>query len=262
MKIRKRLIPAAVPGDDLKFRVTVDREDFSIYEDDFVILVRDQGGRTRWRITKDDCFWDTEGRWYFTLERVRTGMYFAFFKGSYEDEDYDKQRRVWNDRQELMEVGLGRTGHDTVAVMSHCGHSVHYEQVWSVSVDGADYLADCYGRYIYTSDGKRIMFTSKTSEKIDDMGKVKMNMTGEEFLRLVEGKEPNEEVNTIPELMDAMRGISDDKTVIQEIEEKQDENEAGDSDIDEIFDDEPDFPDDEPTDVGQGGGMDEEFDDD
>ena len=60
-------------------------------------------------------------------------------------------------------------------------------------------------------------------------------MTGEEFLLLVEGKNPNNEIDTLPELMDAMQGISDDTTVVEEIEEKQEENEAGDDDIDEIF---------------------------
>ena len=49
--------------------------------------------------------------------------------------------------------------------------------------------------------------------------------------------------------------------MIEEIEEKQDENEAGDSDIDEIFDDDPEyFPDLDPAggDAGQGGDEDED----
>lgn len=35
---------------------------------------------------------------------------------------------------------------------------------------------------------------------------------------------PNSEINTIPELFDAARGISDDKTIIEEIEEEIDED--------------------------------------
>ena len=49
-------------------------------------------------------------------------------------------------------------------------------------------------------------------------------MTGDEFLKLIEGREPNSEINTIPELMDAMQGISDDRTVKEEIEDEIDED--------------------------------------
>ena len=240
----------AEPGDDLKFRITARREDFQLSEDPWRIVIRDQWGRTKRTVTPQSCFYDDEGRFYFTLENVRQGVYYAYFRGSVEDEDYDKRRRVFNDRQVLIEVGIAtrrRKGR-------RCSGSIEYEQVWAVSVDGADYLADCDGRYVLTGDGKRIQFTNHTSQEVEEMGKVKMKMTGDEFLRLMEGKEPNQEVNTIPELMDAMRGISDDKTVVEEIEDMQDENEAGESDIDEIFDDDPDFPED--GDAGQGGGED------
>ena len=56
------------------------------------------------------------------------------------------------------------------------------------------------------------------------MGKVKLKMTGEQFVQLIEGKDPNGAVNTIPELMQVMTGISDDKTVIEEIDEELDDN--------------------------------------
>ena len=75
------------------------------------------------------------------------------------------------------------------------------------------------------------------------MGKIKMQMTGEEFLRLIEGRDPNGEVNTIPEMMAAMEGISDDETIKGEIQEEIDENdqenEASDDDIDQIFEQNP-----------------------
>ena len=67
-------------------------------------------------------------------------------------------------------------------------------------------------------------------------------MKGEEFLQLIEGKDPNGAVNTIPELMDVMQGVDDKETIPQkiqdEIDENEEENEATDSDIDEIFEDE------------------------
>lgn len=227
------------PGDDLKFRVTTSRQDFQLSEDPWRIVIRDQWGRVRRTVTPESCFYDSEGRFYFTLENVRQGIYFAYFTGSVEDEDYDKQRSVWNNRKVLTEVGTGRC----CRRRGRCRQDdVEYEQVWSVSVDGADYLADSDGRYVLTGDGKRIQFINATSEYVENMGKVMMHMKGEEFLKLIEGKEPNEQVNTIPELMDVMRGISDDKTVIEEIEEQQEENEASDDDIDEIFDDDPEYP--------------------
>jgi len=115
---------------------------------------------------------------------------------------------------------------------------VHYEQVWSVSVDGEDYLADCNGDYVYTSDGKRIQFTNNLSQIIEnDMGKVKMKMTGDEFLQLIEGRNPDDTIDTLPEMLDAARDQQTIKGDVQEqIDENEQENEATDSDIDEIFD--------------------------
>lgn len=232
-------IPAAQPGTDLKFRVTTTKEDFNMARDDFNIVIKNSYGRVTHRILKNDCFYDSEARWYFTVPNIAEGKHYAVFVGCYEDDDFDRQKRIWHDRQPLF---VGREGcmmtHRRVIHPASC--PVSYEQVWAVSVDGADYLADCNGEYVYTADGKRIQFSNSLSNEIEDDMKIKMKMTGDEFLKLMEGKEPNEEVNTIPELMDAMRGISDDSTVIDEIEEKQEENEASDNDIDEIFDNEPD----------------------
>ena len=230
-------IPAANPGTDLKFRVTTSKDDFNLARDDFNIVIKNQYGRVVVRILKNDCFYDSEGRWYFNVENIKEGEHTAVFVGCYEDEDYDKQRRIWTDRQLLF---VGREG----CMETHRRHlhpescPVRYEQVWVVSVDGEDYLTDCDGNYVYTAEGYRIQFSNDISEIVENMGKVKMKMKGDEFLKLMEGKEPNEQVNTIPELMDVMRGISDDTTVIDEIEDIQDENEASDEDIDEIFEQE------------------------
>lgn len=230
-----RYIPAVNPGTDLKFRVTVTKEDFDLARDSFNIVIKNSYGRVVKRIQKGDCFYDSEARWYFTIERPMEGSYTATFIGAYEDEDYDRQRRMWTDRQPLFFCRDGcmetrrRQRHPEVC-------PVLYEQVWVVSVDGADYLADCDGNYVYTDEGYRIQFSNDLSEIIENEMKVKMKMKGKDFLKLIEGKEPNDEVNTIPELMDVMRGISDDTTVIDEIEEQQEENEASDDDIDQIFD--------------------------
>lgn len=237
-------IPAVNPGNDLKFRVTTQKDDFNLARDPFCIIIKNRWGRIVKRIEKTDCYYDAEGRWYFDVEHVAEGLHYAIFVGAYDDEDYDKQCRTWNDRQPLF---VGREG--CMMTNRRRRHPdacpVSYEQVWAVSVDGEDYLADCNGDYVYTSDGKRIQFTNNLSQIIEnDMGKVKMKMTGDEFLQLIEGRNPGGDIDTLPEMFDAARGISDQETITQkvqrEIDESEQENEATDSDIDEIFDDEPD----------------------
>ena len=231
-------IPQMPVGSDLKFRLTTTREDFHPSEDFFCIVVKNSYGRVTHRVTKNDCFYDSEGRWYFTVENIKEGDHTATFVGAYEDDDFDRQRRTFTDRQPLF---VGTDDCSTAGRQHSCeGHPVEYEQVWDVSVDGEDYLADCDGRYVYTSDGKRIQFSNNLSDIVEDMGKVKMQMTGEEFLKMWEQRDPNSEVNTIPEMMDVMRGITDDETIPQKIQQEidgsQEENEASDADIDSIFD--------------------------
>jgi hypothetical protein len=243
MATEQRTIPAVCPGTDLKFRLTTTKDDFTLAGDKWNIVIKNNLGRTVRRITKNDCYYDDQGRWYFNITNPQVGTYTAIFIGAYEDEDYDEQQRIWTDRQVLFVCREGcmmrqrRQRHPAAC-------PVQYEQVWSCSIDGEDYLADCYGRYVYTSDGHRIQFTNQLSNEVEDMGKVKMQMTGEQFLQLIEGKNPNGAVNTIPELMDVMQGVDDKETIPQkiqdEIDENEEENEATDSDIDEIFDNDDD----------------------
>ena len=229
-------------GQDLKFMVESLCENLILTRDSFEIVIVNRWGKVARKITKNDCFYDSDGRFYFTVENIQPGVWFARFRGAYEDDDYDKQEAVMADEQKLFECSVRDCCCDKSTFGDcKCEHQVRYTEVTRVSIDGADYLADCYGRYIYTSDGKRICFTSSTSQKIDDLGKVMMQMTGEEFLRKWESFDPNSEVDTIPELMHAMQGISDDKTIKQDVEDQMSEhdteNEAQDADIDSIFED-------------------------
>lgn len=221
------------PGTDRKFMVTTTQQDFQLTEDDFDITVIDPYRRQR-KIKKQDCFFDSDGRYYFTLEKPLRGTYYAWFKGWYEDDDYDKQTRQFTDGQMLCEVGLKACRSGTSAHPTATGHQEHhdcrfrhvvqYTEVQTVSLDGDEYLADMDGRYILTADGKRIAFKNPIKDKIDDMSKVRLNMTGDEFRQLIEGENPNGEIDTIPEQMRAMQGISDDgKTVKDEIGEQIDE---------------------------------------
>ena len=62
---------------------------------------------------------------------------------------------------------------------------------------------------------------------------------GDEFLKKWEGRDKNGEIDTIPEMFDAARGISDDETIHEhtdeQIEDKLEEDAATDADIDEMF---------------------------
>ena len=44
-----------------------------------------------------------------------------------------------------------------------------------------------------------------------------LEMNGDDFKKLVEQREPNELINTIPEILDFLRGIRDDETLEQYI---------------------------------------------
>lgn len=225
-------IPVVPPGTDLKFRVTVTKENFLLDEDQFNVVIKNRWGRVVARLLKSDCYKDSEGKWYFNVENVQEGEHYAVFVGVIDDTDYGKQKRMWHDQQLLFIGREGCCGTESRPTPHGDNCPVSYEQVWTVNVADGEYLADRDGNFVYTSDGQRISFSDRSSSD----GKVRMSMTGEEFLKLIEGREPNSEINTIPELMAAMQGISDDKTIIEEIDEQQEENEASDDDIDSIFD--------------------------
>lgn len=231
------------PGMDVKFQVTTEWEDFQLTEDPFEIVIKNGYGRMVKTIKKADCFWDEDGRYYFTLKNVQRGIYRAYFKGDYEDEDYDTQRATITDLQDLLIVpsNVRESNGGNITFTPSCKHKVHYRLVTIVSIDGDDYLADCNGKYILTQDGKRICFKSDKSQEIEDMGKVRLDtLTGDEFKKLIEGNNPDGQIDTIPEMLRAAEGISDDGTTIkeevaQQIDDSQEENEATDDDIDEIF---------------------------
>ena len=231
------------PGMDLKFQVTTEWPDFQLTEDNFEIIVIDPYQRRR-RIPKEDLFWDSDGRFYFTVEHLLTGVYRAVFKGSYEDDDYDEQRASVTDSQELVRVpsvALDKCcKKNKLKDRCRCCHKVHYKLVTTVSIDGDDYLCGSDGKYIFTSDGKRICFKSDKRKQIENMGKVILEtMTGEEFKQFIEGYNPDGHIDTVPEMMRAAQGISDDETIQHDVDERIDDslqqNMGTHADIDEIF---------------------------
>lgn len=91
-----------------------------------------------------------------------------------------------------------------------------------------------------------------------------LNMTGEEFKRLVEQQNPNGQVDTMPELMKMFNGIGDDETIAEYVarvavtaeslpwdsvgmKQLREEILSVDSDIDELFDGDPLIYEEEPA---------------
>jgi hypothetical protein len=146
------------PETDLKFRITNEITDFDVERDDFEIQVMDYYGRSRFFVPKDSFYKDSVGRWYFNVEGLNTGIYYAKFKCHIPDEDYNKGYRVYTDEQQLCVVGICEHYLARIHDCQKDNHLVHYEQVWSVNLDDGTYLCGSDGELILTEDGQRIKF--------------------------------------------------------------------------------------------------------
>lgn len=196
---------------------------FSLTECDFSITIKSRWGKLITTIAKGDCFEDSDGRYYFTLTGLANGNYYAYFSGTISDVDFSGSKRTITDKQRLITIGSCCCDCEESDCCCENDHLITYEQVWTRNIDDVDYLCDKFGNYIYTSDGHRIAFTRKPQETTD-MGKITLNMTGDEFKQLIEGRSPNGEVDTIPEMVDVMKGINDDSTIKDETESTYDED--------------------------------------
>ena len=64
----------------------------------------------------------------------------------------------------------------------------------------------------------------------------RLSMTGEEFKRLIEQPNPDGVIDTLPEMMRAMQGISDDgETIDDKVQQAMDSRVGTEQDVDEIF---------------------------
>lgn len=151
------------PGTDLKFRVTTSVTGFSLDTDEWSIAILDRYNRMRYAIEKDECFQDSEGDWYFTIEQVRCGFYFARMTMAVPDADYDKLTRTVTDHRPLCAVGFCDC-HLPTPRHCHCtDHKVQYQQIWTTDLDDGTYLCGEDGTLILTKDGYRIrMDTAKS----------------------------------------------------------------------------------------------------
>lgn len=147
------------PGTDLKFRITAVSTELDLERDAWSLLVVDPYGRRR-RVEKDEFFQDSEGRWYFTVDRAVRGRYHARFDWAIPDDDFDEMVRNVRDMQPLADVGMCGPKRKPCC---RCKHPVSYEMVWTASLDDGTYLADRDGNLIYTNEGARIQIKKRTT---------------------------------------------------------------------------------------------------
>lgn len=150
------------PGTDLKYRITNEIPGFDIDADNFIVQIVDRYGRVRCSVSKDECFQDSENRWYFTIDGLKTGIYYARFKAYLPDEDYDKLFRCFTDEQPLCVIGFCEEHAPHMRDCDKDRHLVHYEQVWTTNIDNGTYLCGSDGSLILTADGKRISFKNNS----------------------------------------------------------------------------------------------------
>lgn len=196
------------PGTDLKFKITASIPNFDIAEHGCSVEIVNRRGRVQKTIPKSAMFSDEQGNWYFNIENVRSGPIFVRFNAEIPDKDYNKQVRIVTDYQLLCWVGVSPYGCPNGSSSSSSSsdtHNVTYTQVWTVNLDGDTYLTDEQGNLILVN-GQRVRFTN-TAEP--DRA-VSLDMTGDEFKTLIEGRSDDSQINTVPEVLDVMQGLDED----------------------------------------------------
>jgi hypothetical protein len=208
------------PHTDLKFRITITASDFNQRSNPWGLRIIDRYGRDFATYEKKDFLRDSEGRFYFDMKNVLTGEYKAITTIGIPDEDFTSGYQQRTDMQVFLHVNMQVCRPCCGCHHKTDGMEVLIERVWSTSIDGEDYLCDCDGNPILTAEGEKIYFINDIIEHDETMGKNYLNMKFKDFQKLIEGDEPNSEVNTIPEVMRVMQGISDDTTVKEQIDQE------------------------------------------
>ena len=195
------------PGTDLKFKVTVNIPGFSLKNDDFSIVIATQHGRVRYVITRDDTVMASNGDFFFMLTDVRKGIYYARLTAEREDSNFENGIQHIVDCQPLCAVGMYEHG---CCVPPTDGVSVAYQRVWIVNVNGLVYLAESDGTPILDRDGNRIYLISDDTEDQVSAGAL-LDMTGNEINELLTGRNGNGQIDTIPEVIDAVGGLKENE---------------------------------------------------
>lgn len=196
-------------GTDLKYKVTAQMLGFDIDEDDMELVIKNRWGQVKYSYTAEDFISDGKGGWYFVMPDVKRGTYYAYLSCYRGDDDMDYRYQRVTDKQKLCDIDICQCeGSCDCECGCHVtdGLDVHYERVWTVSFIDGIYLADCNGNPILDVNGNPIRFDADTEQTKKD---ARMNMTAEEFMMLIEGRNDNGKVDTVPEALDTLRDVGE-----------------------------------------------------
>lgn len=208
------------PGTDLKFKITVDAPGFDMvnHSQDATLIIKNSWNQVKYIIHRDDMLVDKDLRLYFMLPNVQSGAYYAQLTLTKEDANFDGGQQRIIDCQPLVRVGDCHHTNAGVYVCPADGVAVAYERVWTVNIEGVIYLADCYGNPILDKDGNRIYL--RAADGGSESSQVTLDMTSEELKTLLEGRNDNGKIDTVPEVLDALGGMDEDTEVSVMTEEQ------------------------------------------
>lgn len=193
------------PGSDLKYKILSTIPGFSMDDDPFTVEVRDRYRRRIAFLTKEDCFRDDGGEWYFVLESVRSGIYSVIFSAYIPDDDYNSTYRKYTDMQPLCAVGFCDNHMPPMPDCDKDRHLVAYERIQASDLDQAPYLTDKSGAMMVTADELRISFAVAQGRRVQ-----LDNLSGSDFKELIEGRKEGGRIDTIPEMIESLGGLGDD----------------------------------------------------
>lgn len=183
------MIPA---GTDLKYRVDFNVEGYNPLIDGFKVAVKNRWGDSKYLFDNENALTDTEGNIYITLDAVPSGVYYAETTVGLADRDFQDGRQHIVYKCHLVNVGCGVQQAQACNCQPEYG-SVEFTRVYTLNIGDGTYLYDSDGNPIEGSDGQ----------------KVRLSMTAQEAKDLLEGRNDNGTIDTIPEVMDALGGMND-----------------------------------------------------
>lgn len=195
------------PGTDTKWKLTCTSPGFTMSDDRISLDIFNRWGQVVLSITKEDMLSDSEGNYYFCLPNVKRGVYYANVSMIVGDGDFPDDQRHTVCRRYLCSVGACdcNTRQENECSCDD-GISVAFERVWWVNLLHGAYLCDKDGNPILDADGNPIYLDGKPTEQ----AKARLNLTIEQLKRLLEERDSNGTIDTLPEAFDALGGINDD----------------------------------------------------
>lgn len=194
-------------GTDLKFKMSASVVGFHLKYDNFCVVIKNRWNQVKYIIEKSDMLTDNSGNYYFMITNVQKGVYYAELTVERNDNDFDSGIQHMVDRQYLVSVDSEEFFDENTSTE---GMAVAYQRVWYVNVGGYVYLAESDGTPILDADGNRIYLRSSGSDESAD---VHLDITVKQLKELLEGKNDNGKIDTIPEMVDTLGGMEENTEV-------------------------------------------------